>query len=85
MQIFKTHQSKTPGSHDVIEIAYVERLRAIAYSMDTLIPGVYVWLKPWALRWGGCAPDDQPYRYPGMIRSRFGMAIVLPGYRIYNL
>lgn len=84
MQISKTHQSNTPGSQDVIGTAYGEQLRAIAYSMDTLVPGVYVWLRPWTLRWGGCTPDDQPYRYPGTIHSRFGLAIVLPGYRIFT-
>jgi hypothetical protein len=62
-----------------------ERIRAIAYSMDTLVPGFYVWLGSLTLRIGGCIPDDQPCRYPGTLNSRLGLAIVLPGYHIFTL
>jgi hypothetical protein len=33
---------------------------------------------------GGAIPDDQPYRYPGTIHSNVGMALVLPGYKIFT-
>jgi hypothetical protein len=65
-------------------VADAERIRAIAYSMDTLVPGFYVWLGSLTLRVGGCIPDDQPCRYPGTLHSRFGLAIVLPGYHIFT-
>ena len=56
-------------------------LRAIAYSLDCLIPGFYGWLGPIRLRLGGSIPEDS---YPGTIHSYAGVAIVLPGYRIYS-
>lgn len=61
-----------------------ENMRAIAYSMDALIPGIYIWAGKFTWRAGGCTPDDQPYRYPGMIHSKAGIAIILPGYRIFT-
>jgi hypothetical protein len=33
---------------------------------------------------GGCKPDDNPYPYPGTLHSFAGLAIVLPGYRIFT-
>lgn len=59
-----------------------EKLRSIAYSIDLLIPGLYIWLGPLKIRIGGDRPDDQPYPYPGTIHSRFGVALVLPGYHL---
>jgi hypothetical protein len=61
---------------------HAERIRALAYSMDTLVPGFYAWFGPFTIRIGGCTPDDQPYPYPGTLHSRYGLAFVLPGYRI---
>ncbi len=61
--------------------AYAERIRAIAYSMDTLVPGFYAWFGPLTIRLGGCTPDDQ---YPGTLHSRYGLALVLPEYRIFT-
>jgi hypothetical protein len=58
--------------------------RSIAYSMDLLIPGLYVWLGDYTLRCFGAQPDDKPYKYPGMLNSRYGIALVLPGYRIFT-
>lgn len=55
-----------------------ERIRVIAYSMDTLVLGFYIWLSSLTLRIGGYIPDDQTC-YPGTLHSRFGLAIVLPG------
>ena len=59
-----------------------EKLRAIAYSMDLLIPGIYIWCPWFTLKIGGSYPDDNPYRYPGMIHRSSGVAVVLPGYKI---
>ncbi|MBD2386735.1 hypothetical protein [Cylindrospermum sp. FACHB-282] len=61
-----------------------EAMREIAYSMDLLIPGLYLWLLGIHLRIGGAVPDDQPYRYPGQIHSKAGIALVLPGYKIFT-
>lgn len=61
-----------------------ESLRAIAYSMDLLLPGFYAWLGNIRIRIGGSRPDDTPYRYPGTIHSSAGIALVLPGYRIFT-
>ncbi|MEH2054956.1 MAG: hypothetical protein V7K97_01995 [Nostoc sp.] len=59
-----------------------EAMRAIAYSMDLLLPGLYIWLLGFSFRIGGSIPDDIPYKYPGKIHSNTGIALVLPGYRI---
>jgi hypothetical protein len=61
-----------------------ENKRSIAYSMDLLIPGLYIWLGSFTLRIGGEAPDDNPYRYPGTLNSPYGIALILPGYRIFT-
>jgi len=61
-----------------------EAMRAIAYSMDLLIPGLYIWLLGFSFRIGGSVPDDIPYKYPGKIHSSTGIALVLPGYRIFT-
>ena len=56
-------------------------LSAIAYSMDALIPGLYLWLGSLKIRIGGSEAEEN---YPGTIHSFAGMALVLPGYRIYS-
>jgi len=61
--------------------AVQSRLSAIAYSMDALIPGFYLWAGPFKLRLGGSLAEDT---YPGTIHSCAGVALVLPGYRIYS-
>jgi hypothetical protein len=48
------------------------------------VPGFYAWFGPFAIRIGGCTPDDQPYPYPGTLHSRYGLALVLPEYRIFT-
>ncbi|PZO35776.1 MAG: hypothetical protein DCF21_14530 [Leptolyngbya sp.] len=58
-----------------------QQLRAIAYSLDCLIPGFYLWLGPIKLRFGGSLPEAD---YPGIIHSPVGLAMVLPGYRIFS-
>ncbi|MGB3692477.1 MAG: hypothetical protein WA999_07125 [Spirulinaceae cyanobacterium] len=57
------------------------QLRAIAYSLDTLIPGLYFWSGPLRVRLGGSLAEEN---YPGTIHSIVGIALVLPGYRIYS-
>jgi hypothetical protein len=44
----------------------------------------YLWLPGIHIRFGGAVPDDQPYKYPGTIHSNTGMALVLPGYKIFT-
>jgi hypothetical protein len=60
------------------------RMRTIAYNMDMLFPGVYIWCGSVVLKFGGHEPDDSPYPYPGSIDSRLGLAIVFPGYKIFT-
>jgi hypothetical protein len=67
-----------------IDAVVSERKRAIAYSMDLLIPGLYIWIGNYTLRLFGHKPDDTPYKYPGMLNSRYGIALVLPGYRMFS-
>ncbi len=57
------------------------QLKAIAYSLDTLIPGLYIWLGAIKIRIGGSLPEES---YPGTIHRPIGIALVLPGYRIYS-
>lgn len=58
-----------------------QQLRAIAYSMDALIPGFYFWWGALKIRVGGSLAEAS---YPGTIHSSAGIAFVLPGYRIYS-
>jgi hypothetical protein len=56
-------------------------MKAISYSMDALIPGLYIWLGPLKLRLRGSKAEEG---YSGTVHSSAGMALVLPGYRIYT-
>lgn len=56
-------------------------LKAIAYSMDALIPGLYLWIGSTRIRLGGSLPEES---YSGTIHSPIGIALVLPGYRIHS-
>lgn len=56
-------------------------MRTIAYSLDALIPGFYFWLGAITLRFGGSEPEEH---YSGVIHSSVGIALVLPGYRIFS-
>jgi hypothetical protein len=56
-------------------------LSAIAYSMDALVPGLYFWRGFIKLRIGGSPAEPT---YPGTLHRRIGVALVLPGYRIYS-
>jgi hypothetical protein len=57
-----------------------ESLRAIAYSMNALIPGFYFWLGAFKLRIGGSLPEAT---YPGTLHSFAGISLVLT--RLSNL
>jgi len=63
------------------KMASQDKLQAIAYSMDALVPGFYLWAGPLKLRLGGCKPEPN---YPGTIHASAGIGIVLPGYRIFT-
>ena len=67
-----------------ILITRQEKLRWISYSMDLLIPGFYLWCPYFLIQIGGGIPDDNPYKYPGMINSKIGVAIVLTNYKIFT-
>ncbi len=58
-----------------------QRMSAIAYSLDALVPGLYIWCGPLTIRLWGSLPEKN---YPGTIHSAVGIAAVLPGYRIYS-
>ncbi len=57
------------------------RLKAIAYSMDALVPGFYLWVGKLRFQIGGCTAEES---YPGTLHSFWGIGLVLPGYRIYS-
>ena len=57
------------------------KLRAIAYSMDALIPGFYFWFGSVQIRFWGTEAEDS---YPGTVHDFAGIALVLPGYRIFS-
>ncbi len=81
MQIPKN--SSQPASSESTSANSTEglALKAIAYSLDALIPGLYLWFGPFKIRLGGSLPEES---YPGTIHSAVGLAMVLPGYRIYS-
>jgi hypothetical protein len=58
-----------------------KELKAIAYRMDALIPGFYAWFGSLRIRIGGSEAEET---YPGTIYSFAGVALVLPGYRIFS-
>ncbi len=37
-----------------------------------------------SIRLFGTEPDDTPYRYPGTVNSKYGVALVFPGYHIFT-
>lgn len=85
MLSFQLNTKHRNHSHSSARSALAEeKMRAVAYSMDILAPGLYFWCGNFVLRLGGYEPDDEPYRYPGTIHSFFGVAVVLPGYRIFT-
>ncbi len=74
-------EQKVPSPIKATDSVADEQLRSIAYSMDALIPGFYLWLGSIRVRVGGSLPEDT---YPGAVHSSAGIALVLPGYRIYS-
>ena len=71
---------KEPSSPKSVSIPD-EELKAIAYSMDALIPGFYTWFGSLRIRIGGSEAEET---YPGTIHSFAGVALVLSGYRIFS-
>lgn len=67
--------------HPTDNTDFQERKRAIAYSMDALIPGLYIWLGSINFRIGGSRAEKS---YPGTIHSSAGITLVLPGYKIWS-
>jgi hypothetical protein len=65
-------------------LAKPDALRVVAYNMDLMNPGLYIWLGKIVLRIGGREVDDNPYRYPGTLHSKYGIALVLPDYQIFT-
>lgn len=49
--------------------------------MDALIPGFYAWFGSLRIRIGGSEAEET---YPGTIHRFAGVALVLPGYRIFS-
>lgn len=69
--------SKKTSAVDAAE----QRMKAIAYSLDALVPGLYLWCGPVQIRLWGSLPEEN---YPGRIHSSVGVAVVFPGYRIFS-
>ena len=74
----------TKGQNVEDRSASNQNKRSIAYSMDLLIPGLYIWLGSFTIRLFGAVPDDTPCKYPGMLNSNYGIALILPGYHIFT-
>ena len=58
-----------------------EELKAIAFSMDALIPEFYAWFGSIRIRIGGSEAEET---HPGTIRSFAARGLILPGYRIFS-
>lgn len=55
--------------------------KALAYSLDALIPGFYLWVGSWVLRMGGSEAEES---YSGSVHSSLGIAVIFPNYRIWS-
>lgn len=55
--------------------------RDLAYGMDCLVPGFYLWLGRFSVCLGGCEAEES---YPGTVHGRAGVAVILPNYRIWT-
>lgn len=53
----------------------------LAYCIDALIPGVYIWIEKFSIRLWGCISDDS---YSFYLKTFCGIAIVLPGFHIIS-
>ena len=76
-----TQPMQTASLPDPALSAVVSLHGVFAYSMDALIPGLYFWCGAIKLRLGGSPAEPT---YPGTLHRRIGIALVLPGYRIYS-
>jgi hypothetical protein len=81
----QTHHASNYGVQKYIShsesVSSDQKLKSIAYSMDALVPGFFAWIGPIKLRFGGCPSEPN---YSGTLNSFAGVALVLPGYRIYS-
>lgn len=77
----KNYRDRKEGSRQKERSPADGELRAIAYSMDALIPGFYCWFGSLKIRLGG---SDAEENYRGKINSFAGIALVLPNYRIFS-
>lgn len=59
----------------------LDRKKALTYSIDTLQPGLYIWLGSMCIRLGGSEAEEN---YPGLIKSKYGIVLVLSGYRLIS-
>jgi hypothetical protein len=57
----------------------LDSLRNLTYSLDTLVPGFYLWWGQLTWQVGGTEADDDPY-YPFVVPTFLGFGIVLPNY-----
>jgi hypothetical protein len=56
-------------------------MKSITYSIDALVPGFYLWARPFYFQLGGA---DAPQEYSGIIHSFIGIALVFPGLQLYT-
>ena len=49
--------------------------RDLAYCLDALVPGLYLWDGQRIIAIGGCAAEPG---YPGTVRSHWGWDLILP-------
>ena len=77
MQVSVDGETSVPPAQPLS--AASEMLRAIAYSMDAFVPGFYLWIDVIRISSGLTEPTCS-----GTIHSFTGVALVLPGYQIYN-
>jgi len=56
-------------------------MKDIVWSIDASLVGLYIWMPFFCLRIGGSEAEDS---YSGAIAARYGMAIVLPGYKVFS-
>jgi hypothetical protein len=58
------------------------RRREIAYNIDLLYSGFYLWVGKFTIRLGGCQLIDKPYKYPGHLDRYCGLAIIIKGFSL---
>jgi hypothetical protein len=56
-------------------------MRNIAYCIDTLVPGIYLWWGNYCYKSSNINAEST---YPGVIKDNKGFAIILPNYKIWT-